>query len=140
MSDNILLYLTPKSKVAFIETDATLRQVMEKLDHHRYSAIPILTPDGKYFGTITEGDILRKIKSDNLKSLIEAENVPLLLIKRAHDCAPIKSSATLSSLLTTAIDQNFIPVLDDNDHFIGIITRKAIILNALKDKFEKTEN
>ena len=55
---NILFFLTPKEEVAHVEEDDTLRQVVEKLEYHGYSAIPLLALDGKYIGTITEGDLL----------------------------------------------------------------------------------
>ena len=53
---NILFFLTPKEEVAHVEEDDTLRQVVEKLEYHGYSAIPLLALDGKYIGTITEGN------------------------------------------------------------------------------------
>ena len=51
---NILFFLTPKSEVAYIPADESLRQAFEKLKYHGYSAVPTLTDDGKYAGTITE--------------------------------------------------------------------------------------
>ncbi|MEG0305667.1 MAG: CBS domain-containing protein, partial [Oscillospiraceae bacterium] len=39
---NILFFLTPKNDVAFLYDDFTLRQALEKMEHHRYSSIPIL--------------------------------------------------------------------------------------------------
>ena len=55
---NILFFLTPKSDVAYIEDSFSLRQILEKMEIHRYSAIPILSNTVEYFGSITEGDIL----------------------------------------------------------------------------------
>ena len=69
---NILFFLTPKSEVAYITEDFTIRQTLEKMEHHRYSSIPILTKDGKYVGTITEGDLLW-----TLKDLIEKKEISL---------------------------------------------------------------
>ena len=60
---NILFFLTPKSEVAYIPADESLRQAFEKLKYHGYSAVPTLTDDGKYAGTITEGDVLRAMES-----------------------------------------------------------------------------
>ena len=54
---NILFFLTPKQDVAFIYDDFTLRQTLEKMEHHRYSSIPVLTRRGEYAGTITEGSM-----------------------------------------------------------------------------------
>ena len=47
---NILFFLTPKSEVAYIPADESLRQAFEKLKYHGYSAVPTLTDDGKYAG------------------------------------------------------------------------------------------
>ena len=60
-----LFFLTPKEKVAHTDTDDTLRQALEKMEHHGYSAIPLLDLDGKYVGTITEGDMLWYIKDND---------------------------------------------------------------------------
>ena len=59
---NILFFLTPKNEVAYVENDDTLRQVLEKIEYHKYTAIPMLNKNGKYVGTVTEGDLLRYIK------------------------------------------------------------------------------
>lgn len=52
---NILFFLTPKSDVAYINQDDTVRQVLEKMEYHRYSSMPIINQKGEYIGTITEG-------------------------------------------------------------------------------------
>ena len=38
---NILFFLTPKEEVAYIEESDTLRQVVEKMEHHGYTALPL---------------------------------------------------------------------------------------------------
>ena len=45
---NILFFLTPKSDIAYIFENETLRQTLEKMEHRKFSCIPILNPDGKY--------------------------------------------------------------------------------------------
>ena len=47
---NILFFLTPKSEVAYITEDFTIRQTLEKMEHHRYSSIPILQKMGNMWG------------------------------------------------------------------------------------------
>ena len=59
---NILFFLTPKSDIAYIFENETLRQTLEKMEHRKFSCIPILNPDGKYVGTISEGDLLWGMK------------------------------------------------------------------------------
>ena len=75
---NILFFLTPKENVAHIEDSDTLRQALEKMEHHRYSAVPIIgREDGAYVGTLTEGDLLWYIKEQGDLSLREAEDIPI---------------------------------------------------------------
>ena len=74
---NILFFLTPKSDVAYIYADDTIRQALEKMEYHRYSAVPVLNRGGKYIGTITEGDLLWGIKNQYNLNLKAAENIPL---------------------------------------------------------------
>ena len=37
---NILFFLTPKSEVAYITEDFTIRQTLDKMKEHKYSSIP----------------------------------------------------------------------------------------------------
>ena len=60
---NILFFLTPKVDVAYIYDTYSLRQVLEKMEYHKYSCIPIINERGKYTGTITEGDLLWGLKN-----------------------------------------------------------------------------
>ena len=59
---NILFFITPKSEVAYLYEDYSLRQALEKMEHYRYSAVPIINRKGQYVGTLTEGDLLWNIK------------------------------------------------------------------------------
>ena len=36
---NILFFLTPKSEIAYINDDDTLRQALEKMEHHKYLSL-----------------------------------------------------------------------------------------------------
>lgn len=124
---NILFFLTPKSEVAYIYEDYTMRQALEKMEYHRYSAIPIIDNEGKYVGTITEGDLLWTLKNDFSLDLRAIEEVPIMNIKRRMDNAPVSVNANIEDLISKSMNQNFVPVIDDQKTFIGIIKRRDII-------------
>lgn len=124
---NILFFLTPKSEVAYIFENETLRQTLEKMEHRKFSCIPILSPDGKYTGTISEGDLLWGLKRLNIIDQKEAEGVPIMAVPRRATYKPVHINSNMEDLLDRAINQNYVPVVDDQGYFIGIITRKAII-------------
>lgn len=124
---NILFFLTPKCDVAYLEEDDSLRNALEKMEHHRYSAIPVLTKDGCYAGTITEGDLLWEIKNHLNLDLREAEKISVkdVPMNKRYDAVDVSSS--MESLVKRALNQNFVPVVDDLDHFIGIVRRHELM-------------
>ena len=136
---NILFFLTPKSEVAYIYEDYTMRQALEKMEYHRYSSIPIINKDGKYVGTITEGDLLWGLKKLNILNLKEAEDIAITKIARRADYRPVSADSNMEDLMEKAMDQNFVPVIDDQQNFIGIITRKDII-GYCYEKIKKIAN
>ena len=123
---NILFFLTPKSEVAYINCDDTLSEALEKMESHHYAAVPLLNHQGKYMGTLTEGDLLWGLKSlyDSQK---DTRRIRITEIPRRQDNQPVLADAAMEDLLEKVINQNFVPVLDDHRCFIGIITRKDVI-------------
>lgn len=130
---NILFYLVPKSEVMYLFDDYSLRQALEKMEYHRYSAVPIINRAGNYVGTLTEGDILWELKHRGNLSLRDAEDIPIKKFSRKRDNQPINVNCNIEDLIMTSMNQNFIPVIDDNRIFIGIVTRKSIIEYCYKN-------
>lgn len=125
---NILFFLTPKSEVDYIYDDDTLGQTLEKMEHNKYTAIPIINhEDGTYVGTITEGDLLWDMKERYDFGLGDAEDEPILSIKRKKDNEPVEADADVEDIISKVMHQNFVPVIDDSECFIGIITRKDVM-------------
>lgn len=124
---NILFFLTPKSDVVYIHEEDSLRQALEKMEAHQYAAVPVLQRNGRYRGTLTEGDLLWFIKNHLNLNLHDAQRVPVTTVPRRSDNFPVNADCQMEDLLAKAINQNFVPVLDDKGSFIGIVTRKDII-------------
>ena len=125
---NIPMLLTPKSEVMYIYDTYTVRQALEKMEHHRYSAIPIINAEGAYVGTITEGDLLWGIKNNFHKiDFEELSECSVMDIKRHSDNMPISIAEKIEELFERTLEQNFVPVIDDSNTFIGIVTRRKIM-------------
>ena len=124
---DIMFFLKPKSEVAHIYDDDTVRQVLERMEYHRYSCIPMLNRQGKYVGSITEGDLLWWLKGNHNLNLKLAEMVSIQEVGRRLDYKPVRAEAKMEDLMEKAMEQNFVPVVDDQGNFSGIITRKDII-------------
>lgn len=124
---NILFFITPKNEVAYITEEFTLRQTLEKIEYHKYTAIPMLDKSGKYVGTITEGDLLRFIKNSSNLNLKNAEEIMITKVKRRWQMEPVNVNCDIEDLVQVSMRQNFVPIVDDEGVFIGIIRRKDII-------------
>lgn len=124
---NIAFFLTPKNEVIYESKDATMRQVLERMEHHGYTAIPIIDKVGKYVGTLTEGDLLWKLKNTEDLTFKNTESVKVKEIARRVTHKSVSINASIESLISLAVSQNFVPVVDDEGIFIGIIKRSDII-------------
>ena len=129
---NIAYFLLPKNRVAYLYDDYTFRQGLEKMRHHGYTAIPVISRDGKYVGTVIEGDFLWRLLSDEQDSqracsMKDLEQLRVRDILRETQYLPVRITVSMEELLSSAMNQNFIPVVDDTGSFIGIVTRKDII-------------
>lgn len=137
---NIAFFITSKKDVAFLYDDFTLRQGLEKMKYHKYTAIPVIARDGKYVGTVSEGDFLwylydkQLIKNETNEKRIS--KTPLKEIIKTNKYSPVSITASIDELISTALNQNFVPVVDDYGSFIGIVSRKEII-KYFNDKSKK---
>ena len=123
---NVMYFLTPKASVDHITDEVSVRQGLEKLRFHGFSVLPVTDRDGRYVGIITEGDVLWSLYNDGEPDLKRLEKLNVRRIIR-KDWKAVNAAATIDEILSRAYNQNFVPVVDDRQMFIGIITRKAII-------------
>ena len=124
---NILFFLTPKCDVAYVKEEDSLRNTLEKMEFHRYSAIPVLSKDGKFAGTLTEGDLLWEIKNQLNLDLKEAEKVLVKDIPMRKNFEAVGINSSMEGLVARSLTQNFVPVVDDLGHFIGIVKRRDLM-------------
>lgn len=140
---NIAFFLKPKITVAFLYDDFTLRQALEKMHYYGYSAIPVIDREGRYKGTVSEGDFLWYMLScftdgENV-DLRYIEETPLKKILHADAYKPVKIAANMDEMYNVAMNQNFVPVVDDIGSFIGIVTRRDIIKYLIDDASNEKE-
>jgi CBS domain-containing protein len=125
--NNILFFLKPKAMCAFLQDDYTIRQALEKMESAGYAALPILNKRGEYRGSLSEGDLLWAMKNICYMDIRQAEAHRMLEIVRRKDYVPVRVTTNMQDLIERASTQNFVPVVDDKNAFIGIVTRSSII-------------
>jgi CBS domain-containing protein len=132
---NVFELITPKSSVAFLQDNSTVRQALEKLTYHKFSVIPILNTEGEYVGSLSEGDVLRFLASQNDLDKESCESFLIMDIERYRSYKSIKIDASFDEVYEVSLSQNFIPIVDDRNIFIGLVRRKEIMM-YIKNKMD----
>lgn len=135
---NVLFFITPKSEVIRVYDTDSVGQVLETLEKNKFSSVPILNKEGNYCGTIKEGDLLWFLNSKKTfdKSLLENTNV--MDVPRRLTNETVKIDADVEDLFHILISQNFVPIIDDSNIFIGIVKRRDVISYAC-DRLKEEE-
>ena len=128
---NILFFLTPKIKVAYLDSDFSARQAAEKMNHHSYTVVPVLDGEGHFVRVVSEGDLFRYLMKVN-GDIQALEKISVLDLDNERIFKPIRHNANIEDLLDVIQNQNFVPVVDDRDLFIGIVTRRAVLEQVKK--------
>jgi predicted transcriptional regulator len=124
---NLFSLLTPKASVELLDNHYTLRQGLDKMRYYGYTAIPVISDNGEYIGTVSEGDFLRHIIENNMYSMdLQEESLISEIVREGWNPA-VKIDTTMDELLLCVMEQNFVPVIDDRDKFVGIVTRKDVL-------------
>ncbi len=124
---NVPFLLSPKVSIAYIDYNLTVRQALEIFRAHGYTAVPVLTSNGFYKGTVSEGDFLRCILRYEVYSMRELEDIYIKDILREDSDNSVNIDATIEEVTERLMNSNFVSVVDGRGCFIGIITRKSLI-------------
>ena len=139
---NVLSLLKPKALLDIAYAEQSVRQVLERLKNHGYTAIPVINKKGEYVTTVTEGDILRYMLSRDILDLKELERIPITDIDIKGKNKPVYITSGLDELILLSMEQNFVPVIDDRNVLSGIITRRDILqycYNTISDYRQAVE-
>lgn len=125
---NILFFLTPKSEVAYVYNTDTIGEAIDKLLECRFTTVPVLNKQtGRYAGTLTTGDILRELHDHPGTTIEDAASRLLQSLVRRRDYDAVRADADIEDLFASAATQIFVPVVDDANTFIGIVTRREVM-------------
>lgn len=124
---NILKLLKPKAVIDYVYEDYTVRQAVEKMRNHGFTAVPVIDKDGGYTKTLAEGDILWFVVDNGITDKKELEHYSVSNIPKRVKSDPVYIYSDIEDLILLSMNQNFVPVIDDRDKFIGIVTRSDIL-------------
>ncbi len=137
---NIASFILPKLEVVYLRDNMTIRQGIEKLRRSGFTAIPVVDSEDRYVGAASEGDFLWYILTHNEDmgdvTRKKLEDVYVRDIIQFGKVQAVCIDTNMEQLLGQAQMQNFVPVIDDRNIFIGIITRADIIKYFVKKQLD----
>ncbi len=132
---DISSFIKPKNQVILVFDDQPIHEAIEIMEKSRFTSIPIINRNGEYVGTLTEGDLLWEIKNTAKFNINKAEKILVGMMHRHRDYESIHIGANIDQLITKASNENFVPVIDDHNQFVGIVTRKTLLDYFFDHKF-----
>ncbi len=124
---NVLFFLIPKSKISYLEENDTLRQALEKVRTSGFTNLPVIKENSEFAFSLSEGDILFKILEMNSYDIHDFEKIKIKDISRKRQFKTISINNNMEDLAQIVLEQNYVPVVDDRNIFIGLITRHDIL-------------
>ena len=136
---NLMTLLKPKGEIEYLHKEDTLRQGLERMRIYGYTALPVIDEDGCYAGSVNEGDFLWYMLTYHKCDMQELESFQIKEIIRKDWMPPVYVYATIDEMIERASNQNYVPVVDDRNVFIGIITRRDIINAFRRQQDQQTD-
>ena len=128
-------FLTPAENLAVLIDTHNADHATLLLSQMTYSRVPVVTDKRKFVGTIGLRDILAYQMENGLSQEVMADTDIVHMTKK--NVAVVEPDYQLTDVLHKLVDESFLPVVDEDGIFQGIITRKSILkaVNALLHDF-----
>ena len=126
VASKMLDFMIPADNVANVIDQHTLSTGLLILTQSNYTMIPVLSAESKLMGVISMSMIIKAVMTVDA---IEMERLDELKVRDVMLCQPVRVQANcnLAEVLNYLIDQNFVCVVDGDNRFLGIITRKNVM-------------
>ena len=139
--------MNPK-KVLTVRPETTVREVAEILGSHKLSGGPVVEEDGSLVGIVSEGDLMSKeiLPEPPAELCILGAVIYYSGLKEYQEAFALMAANTAEQLMTKTVvtakayddvsdvarlmrDRHIkrVPVLDDEGHLIGIVSRQDIV-------------
>ncbi|MBP2623408.1 cyclic-di-AMP-binding protein CbpB [Streptococcus oricebi] len=128
-------FLTPAADLAVLIDSHNVDHAILLLSQMTYSRVPVVTADKKFVGTISLTDILSYQMQHDLPDQ-EFMSMDIVYMTK-KDVPKLEVNYSLTKVLHQLVDTSFLPVVDEGNTFMGIITRKSIlkVINSLLHDF-----
>ncbi|MDR6123726.1 CBS domain-containing protein [Bacillus sp. SLBN-46] len=135
--------------VISVRPNSSIKDVMTTFVEKKIGGVPIVDENGKLSGIVTDGDILRAIKpidrriqdyfsfityvaeEDLEERLDEMAKVEIIRIAKTNGIVSVHPNDDMKTVITLLSKHHFkkLPVIDENNHVVGVISRGDVIRN-----------
>ena len=124
---NIVKMMIPKIFTVFLRESNTVRRGLEVFRENGYTAVPVIDEKDRYVGCITEGDFLRNMMNVGSADMRDYEKQLIGDIIRKDYLPALDIGADYDTVISSVLNQNFVPIVDSRGALCGILTRKSVI-------------
>lgn len=124
---NVAFFLTPKKQLVYANLTSTIRQIFERMRYYNCMQIIILNNKGEYAGFISKEDLISKINTSPKLEFKDLNKIGILDIVKYMINKPIGIDCEIEDAQNSMKNKNFVPVVDDNNVFIGIVKKEDIL-------------
>lgn len=123
-------FLISSEKVAHVQSGNNAEHALLVLTKTGYSSIPVLDMKYRFIGLLSTGKIIESILGLERIEYEKLENIKVDEVMD-QDVAYLKVTDSFQRALDLVINHAFLCVVDEEDTFVGILTRR-VILKQLK--------
>lgn len=124
---------TPAKRVEFIYSDITIAEAVKKMERCHYTMIPVIERNSaRYLYSVSSSDILHRLVTAT--DFAQAMKDPLSTVRIERMTLSCNEDVEVEELFDIAVNQNYIPLVDGNGAFRGILTRRGILAYLMPAK------
>ena len=97
------------------------------MHRHGYTAIPVVDGEGRYVGTVSEGDFLNFVMAAGTTDTQHMEHHRVTELVRKDFCPSLQIDADREQVIAFILEHNFVPIVDSRGALCGILTRRGVI-------------
>lgn len=131
MSKEISSLIVPRDKVMFVRSKWTLEQALSKLMESGWSSVPVLNDNDKVEGIISKTLILENARLEKVPYYHDFQR-KFVNDSMRKDVPTLSEDTLLRYGIELLVDWPYLPVINQQKTFAGILTRRSILDHLLK--------
>ena len=138
-------FIIPASRIAFVEDENPLYHAFLVLTKMKYSKIPVLDKDQKVVGLISLSMITDKMLTPDNIVIEPLSDLKVKDVMQTEFETINFAHTNFETQLHLLVDNPFIPVVNDNNVFQGLLTRREwiktfnYVTHTIDEKYDVTE-